>query len=78
LLYYSFSQFFTVRISLGEELLSQTVPERAKFSLNCEITGHPTPHYEWYKDGVKLSNIRGKYSIKNIPWGQRLAKVIFM
>ncbi|XP_074641375.1 inactive tyrosine-protein kinase transmembrane receptor ROR1-like [Tubulanus polymorphus] len=40
--------------------------------LRCEITGDPTPSYEWLKNDIKVVIEKGRISTKQTNWGSRL------
>lgn len=55
--------FFTAKPFFSYPLKHQHVDIGSKLTWRCEATAMPEPVYEWYKDGVRLSNIPGKLNI---------------
>lgn len=49
-----------------------TAQEGDRVAMECEITGHPTPVYNWYKDGARITPDDSKhYTIRLLNYASK-------
>ncbi|XP_067927937.1 inactive tyrosine-protein kinase transmembrane receptor ROR1-like [Watersipora subatra] len=59
-------------IDIDEPMSAKVLEEGKRLTLECLITGRPTPTYRWFKDGLRISSSNNRYIITDVDWGNRL------
>lgn len=67
-----FCTLLSVRLEVAEDMPDVTANEGERVSMECQITGYPTPAYMWYKDSIQIIPDETRhYSIKNLHYGNK-------